>query len=240
MHVFSAPPGQPRARRATDVLLLVPALLGLALLARRERVLLWVPIAIAAVLVVVGEMPQGNEYKMARLLGLVLALPAGVWIASLRGRALRAVCVLGFATLPTTLAVARAYLVYGERVQFPAVPPIPAAEREADARAVVVCDAPEELLRATRGLVQGNPLAPFLHHPLFVDSPQIHNERQPDLAERLEDQRESALERMRARLPTRPFLFLWPGAPLLERLRAAGARELGPDTWLLPALRAGE
>jgi glycosyltransferase 2 family protein len=31
MHVFSAPPGQPRARRATDVLLLVPALLGLAL-----------------------------------------------------------------------------------------------------------------------------------------------------------------------------------------------------------------
>ncbi len=31
MHVFAAPPRQPRARRATDVLLLVPALLGLAL-----------------------------------------------------------------------------------------------------------------------------------------------------------------------------------------------------------------
>jgi hypothetical protein len=221
-------------------LLLVPALLGLALLPRRERWLLAVPIGIAAALVLVGEMPQGNEYKMARLLGLVLALPAGVWIGSLRGRALRAVCVLGLATLPTSAAVARAYLAYGQRVHFPDVPPIPAAEREADSRAVLVCDAPEELLRATRGLVQGHPLAPFLHHPLFVDQPQIHNEGQPDLAERLEDQRESALERMRARLPTRPFLFLAPGAALLEKLHAAGARELGPGAWLLPALQAGE
>lgn len=220
-------------------LVLLPALLGLALLARRERWLLAVPIVLAAVLVLVGEMPQSNEYKMARLLGLVLALPAGAWIATLGSRGRIACVLLGLATLPTMGAVVRAYLTYGERAHFPAAEP-PAAERAADPRAVVVCATPPELLRATRGLVQGNPLAPFLHHPLYVDLPQIHNEGQPDLAERLEDLESSALERMRARLPTRPFLFLWPSAPLLEKLRAAGARELGQDTWLLPALKAGE
>jgi hypothetical protein len=31
MKFFAAPPGQPRARRGTDVVLLVPTLLGLAL-----------------------------------------------------------------------------------------------------------------------------------------------------------------------------------------------------------------
>ena len=220
-------------------LLLVPALLGLATLARRERWLVCVPIVFAAVLVLVGEMPQGNEYKMARLLGLVLALPAGAWIASLGKRGRIAVALLGLATLPTAGVVVRAYLAYGERAHIPAAEP-PAAERAADPRAVVVCATPPELLRATRGLVQGNPLAPQLHHALYVDLPQIHNEGQPDLADRLEDLEESALERMRARLPTRPFLFLWPSAPLLEKLRTAGARELGQDTWLLPALRAGE
>jgi hypothetical protein len=220
-------------------LLLLPALLGLALLARRERWRLGVPILLAALLVLVGEMPQSNEYKMARLLGLVLALPAGAWIASLGKRGRSACALLGLATLPTAAAVVRAYLDYGARTSFPDVEP-PAAERNADPNAVIVFTAPPELLRATRGLVQGNPLAPKLHHALYVDLPQIHNEGQPDLAERLEELDGLELERMRARLPTRPFLFLLPGEALLEKLHAAGARELGEGTWLLPALRAAE
>ena len=73
-----------------------------------------------------------------------------------------------------------------------------------------------------------------------MDLPQIHNEGQPDLAERLGELDGLELERMRARLPTRPLLFLLPGAELLEKLHAAGARELGESTWLLPALRASE
>jgi len=220
-------------------LVLLPALLGLTLLARRERWRIAVPIAFAALLVLVGEMPQSNEYKMARLLGLVLALPAGAWIASLGKRGRIACALIGLATLPTAAAVVRAYLAYGERTHFPLVEP-PAAERDADPNAVIVFAAPPELLRATRGLVQGNPLAPKLHHALYVDLPQIHNEGQPDLAERLGELDGLELERMRARLPTRPLLFLLPGAELLEKLHAAGARELGESTWLLPALRASE
>jgi hypothetical protein len=220
-------------------LVLVPALLGLALLARRERWMLCVPIAFAAALVLVGEMPQSNEYKMARLLGLVLALPAGAWIASLGQRGRIACALLGLATLPTAGAVVRAYLEYGARAALPRVA-VPAAEERADPRAVVVVQAPEELLRATRGLVQGNPLAPWLHHPLYVDLPQIHNEDQPDLAERLADVDALALEHMRQRLPARPFLFLMPSAPWLDKLRASGASELGPGAWLLPALRPGD
>ncbi|MBK7643252.1 MAG: hypothetical protein IPJ19_09400 [Planctomycetes bacterium] len=225
-------------------LLLVPALLGFAHLARRERGRLFVPIALAALLVLVGEMPQSNEYKMARLLGLVLALPAGAFIASLGGRGRIAVALLGLATLPTALAVVRAYLDYGERTHLPsleaALPPeVRAAERAADPRAVVVVQAPAEWLQATRGLVQGNPLAPILHHSLYADVPQIHNEGQPDLSDRLEDLRSQDFERMRHRLPTRPFLFLLPDAALEARLQSSGARELAPGAWMLPPAVTG-
>ncbi len=233
-------------------LVLLPALLGLCALARRERVRLLVPIVLAAVLVLVGEMPQSNEYKMARLLGLVLALPAGAWIATLSARGRIACAALGLATLPTAGAVARAYLAYGEQSRLPPLervlaPELAALEARADRRAVLLLATPEELARATRGLVQGNPLAPLLHHPLCVDRPQIHNEGQPDLAERLADfdafeQRgdAAALERLRQRLRSRPLLVLLPSAPAAACLRAAGAQELGSGAWMLPALAAAD
>lgn len=233
-------------------LVLVPALLGLALLARRERLRLVVPIALAALLVLVGEMPQSNEYKMARLLGLVLALPAGAWIATLGARGRRACALLGLAALPTAGAVARAYLAYGAHSELAAPehaldPGLRAAEAAADPRAVLVTGTPAQLSRATRGLVQGNPLAPLLHHALYVDRPQIHNEGQPDLAERLDEFERfessgaaEALERMRERFRARPFLFLAPSTPAEARLRAAGAQLLAPGLWQLPALGAAD
>lgn len=244
--LFGNPPlgGSPFANLVGPALIvLVPGLFGLKLMpsAARWR---WCVAAIGAgALVLAGEMPQGNEYKMARLFGLLWALPAGAFFARAiaRGGARRyATVALAVACLPTTLCVPRAYLAWGREagalplcvergrlVPDPAVvrPPIPpaicAAESRADPRAVVVLAPFRSGARGDTGLVQGNPLAPALNHALFVDVPQIHNEGQVDLQERLDCA--SAVWEGRT----------WNGSPLAPATGLARLRALLPDRALL-------
>jgi hypothetical protein len=90
---------------------------------------------------------------------------------------------------------------------------------------------------AAPGLVQGNALAPALRHALFADLPQIHNDRNEDLARRLELLEavygiESALEpstalaRMRSEVVGRPLLVFDDGlaAEPARSLSQAGAK----------------
>ncbi|MBK7874434.1 MAG: hypothetical protein IPJ77_01540 [Planctomycetes bacterium] len=201
--------GSPVANLLGPLALLLPlALLGLAQLERPTRWRLAFAAGLCAVLVLVGEMPQGNEYKLERMLALVLALPAGAlagawWTSGALGRRKALACVV--VALPTFAVVPWAYLVYGARA--PALPlslvergrllPEHSAQttlpwvlavqgRFTDRRAVVVLSHDELGSRLDAGLVQGNALAPALDRPLFVDLPQIHNEGQPDLERRLD------------------------------------------------------
>ena len=69
------------------------------------------------------------------------------------------------------------------------VPPLSPAFFEAElqdeaAGAVLVHPVPLGM-EATKGLVQGNPIAILFRHSLLVDSPQVHNDRIPDLRDRL-------------------------------------------------------
>ncbi|MFO1012049.1 MAG: hypothetical protein U1F29_18470 [Planctomycetota bacterium] len=200
--------GTPIANLLGPIALLFPiALVGFARLARAARWRVAFAACVCAVLVLVGEMPQGNEYKMERMLALVLALPAGEalgtwWAAGGFGKrkALAALVV----ALPTTALAAWAYVAYGAHgAELPLVvdargrlapakevPSVPAAllalTARSDARAVIVTRLDEDGTRAGTGLVQGNALAPALDRPLFVDLPQIHNEGQADLGRRLD------------------------------------------------------
>lgn len=268
------------------LVLIVPAAIGLGALglAEIDRAARWrllVAIAIAAALVIVGEMPQGNEYKMERLLALLIALPAGAWAARLhaRGAGSRAlVWALALVCVPTTLCVPWAYLAYGSRaaslplenqhgrlaltaqsVSRSLPPAILAAEAGADPGAVLLAPLDLPGSRLPQSLVQGNALAPALHHVLFVDLPQIHNEHLPDLEQRLELARlvqadhdvdpllqageisaASALNRIRAMLPQRTLLVISRDTPhgLPATLSGIGAsllaRSEGYMLWLLP------
>jgi hypothetical protein len=136
-----------------------------------------------------------------------------------------------------------------------------AAERAADPRAVVVMHPHQPGSFSPDGLVQGNAFAPVLRHPLFVDLPQIHNEGQPDLADRLDLELalwtgrgwsaerkqlslapESALASIRASMAGRPLLVLnHQSVEHVDRtVEAAGgavlARAGGYTLWSLPAL----
>jgi uncharacterized protein (TIRG00374 family) len=86
LKVFAAPPGQPRARRATDVVLLVPALLGLAL-------------AIAA------YPPSSFERSLERFLRSIPAWLDPVWGFLSDGLWLWAVLLVGIALLSRRLVV---------------------------------------------------------------------------------------------------------------------------------------
>jgi hypothetical protein len=239
-------------------LLALPAWLGWRQMETLARRWLLLGALLLSALVLWGEMPQGNEYKMARLLSVLLAIPAGVWLAQ-RSRILLALG--GLLTLPPLLLSVHAYLAYGRQS-----PPlvlearqgvlVPAAWAEqqlsrdarlfeyyADSRAVLV--APPQLFRGaqSRALVQGSLLAPFAQHPLYADLPQIHNEGQADLGARLDELRalysgslgeaEIALGVMRARFPDRALVIL--NAPDTREglLEAAGGREEQPGAWFV-------
>jgi hypothetical protein len=226
------------------IAILVPAVIGVRWMDARARWRLLVAAAFAAVLVVIGEMPQGNEYKMERLLALLLALPAGLWAARAHGGVARALAwTAAFACVPTTLCVPWAYVAYGShaarlplaeehgRLSVRSVlgarslaPSILAAEASADPSAVLVMplDAPGSRLPGT--LVQGNALAPALHHALFVDAPQIHNEHFDDLAERLE--LVGALQSERVFDPLRDLNALTPALALIQIRGKFPARRL--------------
>jgi hypothetical protein len=253
--------GSPLANLLLPQLLLwVPAWQGLRSFGILERRLWCVGIGLLSGLVLVGEMPQGNEYKLARLLSVLLALPAGIWLAQ-RGRSWWIFGVL--LTLPTLAISVHAYLSYGRQspplvLEVQAGRLVPAAwaeqqlsrdarlfEAAADPRAVLVV--PPQLFRGaqSRALVQGSLVAPFAHHALYADLPQIHNEGQEDLAARLDElrdlylgseaQSEVALRAMRARFPDRPLLILCVPDSREQVLAGSGAREEHWGAWFVPA-----
>ena len=222
--------GSPWPNLVGPIALLLPlGIAGLRSFPRAARLQFLCAAAFAAVLVLLGEMPQGNEYKMSRLSGLLWALPAGAFAARLsiaRGAARFVPGALALLCVPTTLAVPWAY--FGWSARAPALPleteggslvprsremrALFEAEAHADRSAVVLVAPDFPGARASEALVQGNALAPALHHPLFVDMPQIHNEKQPDLAERLDllddvyGGRAGAIERARSIVGGRPLL----------------------------------
>jgi hypothetical protein len=263
--------GNPWSNLFGPLLLLLPVgALGLPLLPAGVRWRFLAAAAIAAALVLAGEMPQSNEYKMSRLSGLLWALPAGAWAARAAASATRTRWIpiaLALACVPTTLAVPWAYLMWGARAaELPlevesgvltprsrGVRALMDAESRADPRAVVVMPPSFPGAQAEQGLVQGNALAPALRHPLFADLPQIHNDRHPDLGQRLalleaayglasDEPASSALARMRSMLPDRPFLVFAedtepePTRSLAEAGAAVVARGEGYGLWSLPAI----
>jgi hypothetical protein len=257
--------GSPWPNLLGPIALLLPlGVAGLRTFPRTARTQFLCAAAFAAVLVLLGEMPQGNEYKMSRLSGLLWALPAGAFAArlSLSGGATRFVpAALALLCVPTTVAVPWAY--FGWSARAPALPleteggtlvprsremrPLFEAEVRADRRAVVLVAAEFPGAQAGEALVQGNALAPALHHPLFVDLPQIHNEKLPDLAERLDvlddvfEGRAGAIERARSIVGGRPLLVLAEdrGEEPARSLARAGAARVasggGASLWSLPA-----
>ncbi len=260
--------GSPWPNLLGPIVLLLPfGVAGLRSFSRAARLQFLSAALFAAVLVLLGEMPQGNEYKMSRLSGLLWALPAGAFAAHLsrsRGAARFVPAALALVCVPTTLAVPWAYLGWSARAaplpleseRGVLVPrdrelrPVFEAEARADARAVVLVPPTFPGAQASEGLVQGNALAPALHHSLFVDLPQIHNEKLPDLAERLDLLDEflggdaQALERIRAILGGRPLLVLVEDRDeeaVRTLARVAGASRLasggGGTLWSLPAVQ---
>ncbi|TAH34996.1 MAG: hypothetical protein EYC70_14490 [Planctomycetota bacterium] len=260
-------------------LVLIPGVVGAAALRAPARWRWTLGALCAAAVVLLGEMPWGNEYKMARLGGVLWALPAGVWAAGQwerRGaRRWLAVALLAL-SLPTSVAVPYAYVAWGRQGE--ALPLRSAAgalevhphgplrdmpqgwlavEAAADPAAVLLLNPFRREASAERDTIQGEPLAPLLHHSLFVDYPQIHNDGMPDLRARLALAQEfyarpgaaagsdpaAALQRLRDRLPQRPFLALAADAPPAAgaALLAAGAQRLwsegGLSLWLLPPAR---
>jgi hypothetical protein len=278
--LFGNPPlgGSPLTNWIGPILLLVvPGVIGLRSMSSAAR-WRWIVAAITAgALVFAGEMPQGNEYKMSRLSGLLWALPAGVCFAraiAAGGARRYATIALAALCVPTTFFVPRAYLSWGARAGAlplrvehgrlapdPAVvrPPLPdeilAAEAQADPESVIVLPVFSAATQGDTGLVQGNPLVPALHHALFVDAPQIHNEGQLDLGQRMfctkalwtaptPRARDSALAELRALLPSRPMIFLTSDftpevEAALKGARAAALAHAGDYTlWSLAALSA--
>lgn len=211
--------------------------------------------AAAAALVVAGEMPWGNEYKMARLAGVLLALPAGAGLAVLGARRSWLPWTALLFALPTTLLVPPAYLAWARES-----PPLPLAwdgrrlvprpgaeprlplelleaEAAAPAGAVLLVDPFRFAAQLGGDRVQGMPLAPLFRHPLAVDLLQVHNEGQPDLGARLAAARAlyltdaaapglAALADLRQRFPGRPLLVLARAGEVADRAAAASGGEI--------------
>lgn len=185
-------------------LLLPFAIVGQLSIGIRERTLAWLSAAVMAMVIAAFvQLPWGNEYKLVRLAGLFLALAGAACLSPTKRLRWVGAAFLLFA-LPTTLLVARSYLDWGKNGVAPALtqvegqwvprPEVAARGLPASVHAVLLQQARDEVLwmnpvhpgtAQARGLVQGNVLAPALGHPLFVDSPQIHNDRYEDLALRL-------------------------------------------------------
>jgi hypothetical protein len=179
------------------------------------------------------------------------------------GRSGSSPAALALLCVPTTLAVPRAYLGWSARASaLPLVPergvlvprerglrPLFDAEARADPRAVVLVPPTFPGAQAGEGLVQGDALAPALRHPLFVDLPQIHNERIPDLPERLDlldgalAGSGEAIARIRSIVRGRPLLVLVEDADAAfeQTLARAGAARVargeGAAMWTFPAWR---
>ena len=244
--------GSPLADLFGPLLLLLPCgLFGLRRMEPSARARWAWLVALAALLVLFGEMPWGNEYKFARLGGLLWALPAGAWAAAAwrHGGAARGRVAAAFAvSLPLVVLVPVAYLawtqgatpppleVVGGRLrpaaarlgEFPLGESLLAAEAAASASDVLLMHPYHPGTRAQGAVVQGNLLAPALHHALFADLWQVHNDREPDLAARLDEARAlwdgvgvpgadgvaapiepaAALAAIRARFPGRGLLVL--------------------------------
>jgi len=83
--------------------------------------------------------------------------------------------------------VADGRLALSKEAALRAFPPaVAAAERQLPANAVLLMH-PRHPIATGRSMgASGNRLAPILHHSLFVDEPQIHNQDQPDLRRRLD------------------------------------------------------
>jgi hypothetical protein len=256
--------GNPWSNLAGPNLLLLPlGILGWRGLAPAARPRFLAAAAIAAALVLLGEMPQGNEYKMSRLTGLLWAIPAGAWAA----RARRTSAAIALLCLPTTLAVPWAYVAWGSHAaELPLrvragrlaprdarLAPLMEAESRADERAVVLISPDFPGAQGAAGLVQGNALAPALRHPLFVDLPQIHNDGVPDLEERLElldacyggedgEAIAAALARIRGTVAGRPLIAFTdgpaqePAASLAKAGASLLARAGDCALWSLPAV----
>ena len=184
-------------------LLLIPGALGMRQW-KREVAWKWgFALLIAITIMAFARLPWGNQYKLARIAGLLWAIPVGRWAAqSWQGakwqKALPIALLL--LSLPTTFLVAKTYLGWGSAAgpaslnnqggqlvlnaqaatqSWPSV--VQQAEAEADDFAVLWMHPFHPGSRAGNGVVQGNALAPILHRALFVDEPQIHNNQLEDL-----------------------------------------------------------
>lgn len=265
---------------APVALLIVAGSVGLrgwprSVLVRWLALLLLLVIALA---LLHGRLPFGNEYKFVRLVGLLLALPAGRFAAGWVRRGWPAAAVpllLALLCLPGTFAVIRAYLAWGAHAPEPALvvshgrlildpqieePGLPAALLAAEATAppdavlLLHPGHPQSRPHLSMGTLQGNLLAPLLHHPLVLDVPQVHNDGQPDLLRRGElsrtfwgtgtpapasAERGAALDGLRGLLAGRPMLVishlrLSEIETLLERRGRALSESGGYTLWLLP------
>jgi len=254
-------------------LLLVLSRWGWPHMQKAPRAALLGAIVLAALLAFV-PLPWANQYKLARLFALLLALPAGVALGRFWsvGGAFRIVPVsLGLICLPTTVFTTSSYLQWGASTSplpiqtidshFQPSPadlnPFPEdlahAEANAPSRAVLWLHPNHPGTHAVGSVAQGNALAPLFRHSLFVDKPQIHNDSQPDLRQRLDlsmqfwgdllKSSESALTQARQLLADRPFLIVTHDSALVtvQALGEDSAAELlatdqGWQMWLLPAL----
>lgn len=190
------------------IVLALPGLAGLRRmdLAARWR-LMWVA-GLAFLAVLLLRLPRGNEYKLARMGGILWSLPVGVWAAAWwRAGGVRRLAPLALAVfaLPNLLLIVYSYLEWGresgatplhadsgrlvadtEQIDVPLT--IFRQEREAPADAVILMDPfgmKDQLDPNIQWLTQGNPLTPVFRHPLVVDMPQLFNNGLEDLTDRL-------------------------------------------------------
>jgi len=160
------------------------------------------------------QLPWDNQYKFPRVAGLFFALPLGMALVpnqplrSLSKGALAwmMVGVLSLlAMVPTSYRTVEVYAAWTDGDLLPlsqvadgrialsadaamrSFPPAVAkAEQELEPSTVLLMH-PRHPVASGAGMgATGNRLAPVLHHSLFVDTPQIHNQEQPDLRRRLD------------------------------------------------------
>lgn len=168
----------------------------------------WIALLVAVVIMTFARLPWGNQYKLARIAGLLWAIPVGRWaVRQWKHQGVRRFLPIALLllALPTTVLIAHTYLAWGSSAPLPALVTgdgkfelrddlydrslplaLQEAEQQAEPGCVIWMHPNHPGTRANNGVVQGNALAPVLNHSLFVDLPQIHNNRLPDLAKRLE------------------------------------------------------
>lgn len=187
------------------LLMLLPSLLGARSLSKEARFFWGLSAGLAALLVLIGSMPWGNEYKMARLGGILWALPAGVWLSQKAEQTPWLSWTFILAGVPTTILTILAYTSWGK-----AAAPLPVkvesgrlsvnaevvrpafskayleAEAAVGPEGVVVIHPAHPGAAIAGGLVQGNAFAGVFQHPLAVDAPHVHNDHQEELLARLD------------------------------------------------------